>query len=370
MKCTIEHTNDQQQKAIIVGASLSGLMTGIALAKEGIHVTIVDKVDENRCGGSGLRVNGVTFGESKTEKLLKNIVSGGKSSVQLWSSIESRLREEAKREDLIDLHYNTRVMSLGQEHDNAWILTDQGNKICGDILIGADGHNSQVRRYIAPHKPHATYAGYMGWIASISEDDLPEHLRLNNNYDGPMVDMFESIDGFKFGSIIERVDDSFEGRRIGCTWYDNKRSDLLRSLGCVDGMVVRHSLNGSDIPEQTLNELAEQASHWPEPWSTTALYAIQKRTLIGIPIKEYVPDFLVKGRVALVGDAAHVPAPVTASGFNESLQDAVALGKCVEQGIKGHEAIQALKKYESLRLEKVRKMVKSGQFYSVTFGRP
>lgn len=372
MKNTYENKKDQNGTAVIVGASLSGLMAGIALAQEGVHVTIVEKVGENRLGGSGLRVNGGTFGQSKTEKLLKHLVSGGKSSIQLWSSIESRLRTEAKRDVNIDLRYDTRVVALEQDDDAVWVVTDHGEMIRGDILIGADGHNSNVRGHIAPHKPHATYAGYMGWIASMSEDDLPEHLRPSYDYDGAAVEMFDSFNGFKFGSIIEREEGSskFGSRRIGCTWYDNNQSDLLRRLGCVEGMVVRHSLNGTDIPEQTLNELAEQASNWPEPWRSAALYAIQTRTLIGIPIKEYVPDRLVKGRMMLVGDAAHVPAPVTASGFNESLQDAVVLGKCVAQGIQGQAAIQALAKYESLRLDEVRQMVQSGQFYSQSFGRP
>lgn len=370
MNNVMKNAEQQQAQAVIVGASLSGLMTGIALAQEGLHVTIVEKVEENRRGGSGLRVNGETFGQSKTEKLLKQLVSKGESSVQLWSSIESRLRAEVQSDSRIDLRYNMRVVALEQDEDKAWAITDNGQMIAGDILIGADGHNSQVRGYIAPHKPHATYAGYMGWIASMSEDDLPKPLP--SHYEGPAVEMFDSYNGFKFGSIIERDDSSSNAgsRRIGCTWYDNKRSDMLRALGCVDGMVVRHSLNGSDIPQQTLSELAEQASYWPEPWRSAALYAIQSQTLIGIPIKEYVPERLVKGRMALVGDAAHVPAPVTASGFNESLQDAVALGKCAAQGMQGQKAVQALAKYESLRLEKVRQMVQSGQFYSASFGRP
>jgi len=46
---------------------------------------------------------------------------------------------------------------------------------------------------------------------------------------------------------------------------------------------------------------------------------------------KYIPDRLVKGRVAIIGDAAYVPAPITAGGINESLEDAVALGKCVSK---------------------------------------
>lgn len=96
----------------------------------------------------------------------------------------------------------------------------------------------------------------------------------------------------------------------------------------------------------------------------------KNRRLTGIPIKEYIPDNLVKGRIAIVGDAAHVPAPITASGFNESLEDAVALGKCVSKSSQENAALKALNKYESMRLNKVRRMVQSGQSFSRSFGRP
>ncbi|QTD39794.1 hypothetical protein [Sporosarcina sp. Te-1] len=66
MKNVVENT-DPKGTAVVVGASLWGLMTGIAFAQEGIHVTIVEKVGENRIGGSGLRVDGGTIGRSKTE---------------------------------------------------------------------------------------------------------------------------------------------------------------------------------------------------------------------------------------------------------------------------------------------------------------
>jgi 2-polyprenyl-6-methoxyphenol hydroxylase-like FAD-dependent oxidoreductase len=46
-------------------------------------------------------------------------------------------------------------------------------------------------------------------------------------------------------------------------------------------------------------------------------------------IAEYVPDKLVKGRVALVGDAAHVPTPMTGSGFSASLHDAETLAAAI-----------------------------------------
>src|SRR5699024_8300469 len=93
----MEHLNqpNDQHTALIVGGSLSGLMTGIALAREGVAVTILEKVGEEQRQGSGLQVDGGGFDMSKTARLLRNLASGGKRSLQLWSSIESRLRAAA-----------------------------------------------------------------------------------------------------------------------------------------------------------------------------------------------------------------------------------------------------------------------------------
>ncbi len=171
-------------------------------------------------------------------------------SIQFWSSIESRLRSEAQDDSRIDLRYDTRVQTIHQDDDAAWVVTDKGETICGDILIGADGHRSVVRRHVAPHKPDATFAGYLVWLAAIHEKDLPKNVRPGNNV--PSVRMLNGLNGLFIGSIIEGKDGSFNSvnRRIGCTWYDNTQNDLLRRLGCVEGTVVQHSLHGPDIPEK------------------------------------------------------------------------------------------------------------------------
>ncbi|ULT54512.1 FAD-dependent monooxygenase [Neobacillus drentensis] len=73
--------------------------------------------------------------------------------------------------------------------------------------------------------------------------------------------------------------------------------------------------------------------------------------------------------LARAGDAAHLPTPLTASGFNASLQDAATLTECIEKGIKGSAASEALLEYESRRLKTARQIVQSGQSFSRSFGR-
>jgi 2-polyprenyl-6-methoxyphenol hydroxylase-like FAD-dependent oxidoreductase len=338
-----ESIQEANESAIIVGASLSGLMAGIALARAGLNVTILERAGAKPRSGAVLQVDSGDIDRTITAKVLRKLASGGIKSVEAWSSVQSRLRAEAEADPRIDLRYDTRVQTVNQDDDSAWVVTDKGETFHGDILIGADGHRSTVRRHVAPHKPDATFAGYLIWVAIVEENDIPEEHRPSRN--APMTTMPEGIGDFLLGSIVAGTDGSrtLGHRRLGWAWYDNTRNDLLRRLGCVEGNVVRHSLNAPDIPEQTLIELAEQASvRWTQPWLDATLHSIQTRNLTGIPIAEYFPDNLVKGRIAIVGDAAHLPTPLTASGFNASLQDAATLADCVAKGIQGTAAVEAL----------------------------
>ena len=362
---------DAGGSAVVVGASLSGLMTGIALSQAGLTVTIIERAGEERRSGAGLQVDSGELDRNKTAKFLRKLASGGVQSAEAWSSIELRLRREAKADPRIDLLYNTRIQTVGQDDEAAWVVTDKGETLHGDILIGADGYRSIVRRHVSPHKPDATFAGYLIWVAILGETDIPEEHR--PSLYAPKFTMPEGRGDFLLGSIVGAEEDGSHElgkRRLTWAWYDNTRNDLLRELGCVEGNVVKHSLYAADIPEQTLKKLAEQAAdRWPQPWLAATLYSIKTRNLIGIPITEYVPDNLVKGRIALVGDAAHVLTPITASGFNASLQDAAVLADCVSKGIQGPGAIETLLEYESHRLQKVRQLVQSGQSFSHSFGR-
>lgn len=351
--------------AIIVGGSLSGLMTAISLAEENIKVTVFEKTKEGSRTGAGLQVDGSSFYQSKTEKRLRNLASGGQSTIELWTSIEARLRKAAHQEENIDLHFHTKVKDIGQNKKEAWVKTENNESYYADILVGADGHRSFIRKEIAPEKPDADFAGYLVWMASVPEKELPKDSRPQPT--GGDVNIMNSPDGFLFGSMME---DHSGTMRVGTTWYDNSQTELLYRLGAVKDDVVQHTIDGEDLTEADLDRLLRKAEkNWPEPWRTATQHALRSRDFIGTPIKEYYPEKLVKGRLALIGDAAHVPAPITASGFNDSLIDAVELGECVKSGIDGVQAINALKDYEDRRLKKVQGMVRSGNSFSQSFGR-
>jgi hypothetical protein len=53
--------------------------------------------------------------------------------------------------------------------------------------------------------------------------------------------------------------------------------------------------------------------------------AIEHRAIFGTPLAEYLPEQLVAGRLALVGDAAHVASPMVGAGFSSGLEDGITL---------------------------------------------
>jgi 2-polyprenyl-6-methoxyphenol hydroxylase-like FAD-dependent oxidoreductase len=355
-------------KVIIVGASLSGLMTGIALANTGLKVTILERASDERRSGAALQVDSGETDISTTAKYLRRLTSGGNKFIEAWSSIETRLRNEAQANSQIDLRYNTRIQSVKQDDEAAWVISDKGETFSGDILIGADGYRSLVRRHVASHHPDATFAGYLIWVALVDEQNIPKQYRLGPN---PGVAMPNGIGDFLLGSHVAGADGSctIGQRRLGWAWFDNTENNLLRQLGCVKGNVVQHSLRGMDIPAETLDNLSKKAAQrWSQPWLAAIQHSIQTRNLIATPIAEYVPDVLVKGRIALVGDAAHLPTPLTASGFNASLEDAATLADCVAKEIQQGDVVEAVLQYQSRRLKVARQIVQSGQGFSRSFG--
>jgi 2-polyprenyl-6-methoxyphenol hydroxylase-like FAD-dependent oxidoreductase len=355
--------------AVIVGASLSGLMTGLALSHAGVDVTILERVGEFPRTGAALGW--------VDESLLDRITGRGRPGqgstacgfsapgVQTWTAVHARLRAAVDADPRIELRHRTCVQSVGQDAQSAWAVTSNHEVFRGDVVIGADGHRSVVRRSVSPEKPDATFAGYVLWIGLTDESAIPARHRWPRD-----LDILRSGDSYLFGYPLPGRDGSVVpgSRQVGWGWFDASRNDLLRETGCVVGSVVHHSLTAADIPEATFRQLAVEASDlWPALWRDAILDCIDRHAVIGTPIAEYVPDRLVNGRLALVGDAAHVPTPMTGSGFSASLDDAEAIAESVAAGVRGSELVQALRGYEEGRLSSVRAMVQSGQQFSRSF---
>jgi 2-polyprenyl-6-methoxyphenol hydroxylase-like FAD-dependent oxidoreductase len=350
---------DQAGDVVIVGASLGGLMTALALSRHGHAITLLERSNDTDRTGAALQV-----GHGLLERLTgrRHAPRALATGVQAWQAVHAGLHAAA-REAGVEIIQDARVEEVGQDEDGAWAITRDGRRFDGAVLIGADGYQSVVRRTVCPERPDAVFAGYLAWVGFAEEAALTARFPLNLEFleAGPYVML-----GFPLSASDGGLTPGH--RRVGWAWYDAGHNRILRETGAVEGSTVRHSLRPGDMPDSLFDELAELARrHWPSPWREAMLECIGRRAVLGTPVVEYVPDLLVRGRLALMGDAAHVATPMTGNGFATAADDALVLADYLDGEALHAEPIAALRSYEAARLHEVRANVQSGQRFSRNF---
>src|SRR5699024_8353460 len=150
----------------------------------------------------GLKVDSGGLELSKTARLLRKLASGGKSSVQLWSSIEKRLRNEVEKSSKINLIYHSRVESIDQNEDYASVMTEAGTHYKSDILISAEGYRSIVKQYISANNADPNYAGYIIWIIDSINDSIIAKKQDTSQLQ-TVAQMLSGLNGFMFASVLD-----------------------------------------------------------------------------------------------------------------------------------------------------------------------
>lgn len=348
-------TDSGSRHALVVGASLAGLMTALTLSRVGVAVSLLERSADTGRTGAALQP-GSTLLQRLTGQNGVPELDGNR--IQTWTAVHAHLRAAVERDPKITIHDGVGVEHIGQDADVAWAKAEDGRCFTGDLLIGADGYRSIVRQAVVPGKPDARFAGYVIWIGISRESDLQCTAPWPT---GTLYD--EACNYILLGSPIPAEDGTLRrgDRRLSWAMYDNSRNDLLRSHGAVVGDVVKRTLLPKDLPDELFTSFRREAGHWAEPWRSAILDCVERRAIIGTPIAEYLPDQLVNGRLCLVGDAAHVPTPMTGNGFAAPRDDAIALSEQLGEHVDFRKALGA---YEAARLPIVRRLVQSGQQFS------
>jgi len=350
-------------------------MTALTLSRVGVHVTLLERSGPDRSRGGGIfvsdglveRVTG--WGLAPGTPPVPTTLSGGMHS---WHTIFTALYAAAHQDPGITVVHHARAITADQDDAAAWVVADSGAVHRADIVIGADGHRSVVRAAVAPQHRHAAFAGYLVWIATIEERDLPERLRGHRTFDRNafLGDDTAMLLGGSFPG--EDGDSRRRHRTVGWAVYDNTHNDLLTRGGHVRDGVVHHSVAASEVPADLGQSLARLGrGRWSSTWTDLIQVSLDAGRVIGTPISEYVPEVLADGRLAIVGDAAHVATPMTGSGFTEALHDAETLAAAIV----AHptvtdgwlDAPRALESYAQRRLMAARNTVLSGQHFSHRF---
>lgn len=358
-----------QGSAIVVGGSIGGLTAAIALARTGVHTTVLECRDtfEGRGGiGVDYRMLCEATGENPDDTLA--YIFGYRRSTS-FNALYAWLADVGSRVDGLDMRLGVDVTKVYQDADKAYATTNS-DELSADILIGADGYRSIVRAEVNPDHLLTDYAGFMTWRGWIAESDLPQGTPL------PSDDLVsfgygrQMLVAFPLPGLNNR--DMAKGlRTIGFAWHDPTRTKLLEETGCVrDGKILR-GLEKDMFPPGLTEEMIDTTRRmWPTPWREAIVECFEQGIAFGTPIGNYRPEHLARGRIGLIGDAAHAVAPATGQGYNSSVEDAIALRDSARAGVAGDRGPATMAAYESLRLGPARDLVGWSQQWSRTYAGP
>ncbi len=233
-----------------------------------------------------------------------------------WDRIYRPLKDA-----LPDACYRAGARFAGLEQDAAGVTARfaDGTRERGDLLIGADGIYSAVRGDILPGcEPH--YAGYVAWRGALAESDLPPdiHAQLFDHF------TFCLPERELFLALPMPGRDAGE-RRFHWVWF--RAVDYERELPrlCTDAAGKCH---GVTIPPPLIRAevIAEVRQHARDVLAPQ-LATLVARTPLPLlqPIYDLAVPSMVKGRVALVGDAAFAARPHAGTGVTKAARDAECL---------------------------------------------
>ena len=305
---------------LIVGAGLVGLTAALACASTGAHVALLDRAPvaagkdgrASALSATSLRVFEnlgveiadhlqpirdmlVTEGDPNSPWRLhfEGDGDGGTLGALIENPVlKTALIKRVSENSAIHLFAPIAIQGFTEGPANITLETDQG-ALTASLVVAADGRNSVLRRKAGITNQRFDYDA-ASLVTTISHD-LPH-------------------DGLAWQRLIK-------GGALAVLPLTGKRSQIVWS-GPAKGIKAAEALSEPDF----LSLLSEKMDGYLGEMQCTA----PRRSY---PLRLQVSDGFSKGRIALVGDAAHIIHPLAGQGLNLGLRDAAALADGVKSAI-------------------------------------
>ena len=342
-------------RILIAGAGIGGVVAALALQQRGFEVEIFEQAAELRELGAGLRI--APNGSRVLQALglgaaIENIVAlATHREMRLFNTGEAwRVEDFAANAKRFGSPYwgvhrgdfhsvlvhalanrapgavrlGARAIGCEQNADGVTLLLEDGARVHGDALIGADGVHSLVRELLFG-SGRATFTGFMAWRGVVPMERLPERLRQRHMavWIGP------------HGHVVT---------------YPLRRGELLNFVTAIerdDWLIESWSQAGT----------VEECRHDLAAWHSDVLTIVEA---IDVPYKwamlgrEPLQHWSV-GRISLLGDACHPTLPFLAQGANMAIEDGMVLARCLE----AYQVPEALSRYQAARLDRTSRIVRA-----------
>jgi 2-polyprenyl-6-methoxyphenol hydroxylase-like FAD-dependent oxidoreductase len=341
----------QVTSAMIIGSGIAGSATALALHRAGIDATVFEAYDRpaddvggelmlapngvDALGvvgvaddiheiGSPIRRTVMTDGQGRPFGEFDHLPDLPPSRAVRRADLHRLLRERAEAAG-VRYAYGRRLVGAVDTPDGVTAHFADGSTATADVMIGADGIRSTVRRLIDPSAPAAEYTGMLGFGGAVRAPRLGEP---------GVMSLANGRDGF-FGHWI--------GSDGGVNWFSNITSD--------EPVTLSEARRVS--PERWLDRL--RRAHAGDVQAQEVLDRVRPEDVLPFGAIEILPPLPTwhRGRMVLVGDAAHAPSPVSGQGASLASESAVQLARCLRD-LPGVRA--AFATYEAMRRPRVEKI--------------
>ncbi|TZG28081.1 UbiH/UbiF/VisC/COQ6 family ubiquinone biosynthesis hydroxylase [Sphingomonas montanisoli] len=321
----------ERHDVIILGGGLVGLTLGIALARHGVAVAVVDPADPaatlaagfdgrasavasapwrmlqaigvaDRLVGKGCPIDTIRVQDGLSPEALMfepDAADGALGYMFENRDIRRALYETALGVDGLTLFMQRRPVNTERDLDGVRVTLDDGRVLAGSLLIGAEGRKSPTREAAGITIARWSY-NHVAMIASLAHE---------KPHDNVAWEIFYASGPF---ALLPLVDDEQGRHRTALVWTVSEK-DAPAMLG---------------LPDRAY--LAEADKRMGGIFGKTELISPRSAYPLGFHHAARITDT----RLALVGDAAHGIHPIAGQGVNLGYRDVAALTEVLVEGMR------------------------------------
>jgi 2-polyprenyl-6-methoxyphenol hydroxylase-like FAD-dependent oxidoreductase len=343
---TIQQGNPKNllvKSALVIGAGIGGITAAAALRRAGIEVVLCERSPTLRAAGFGLSLQSNAMNAFRTldlgidEELLRVGEHARSACYRRPDGSVMRRVDVAPMEAVLgapavvlarpDLHdvllaccgddlrveLGAEMLRFTETTDAVQVELADSRTLSADVLIGADGINSAIRSQLHGSEPPRS-GEFVCWLALAQ-------------FDHPAVAAGESVQ--YWGT----------GQRFGI-------SDLGKGRVYWWGTQTTTAELAADWPHGK-DDLLDRFADWA-PEITEIIAGTPEADILALPAQDRPPlSEWGRGRVTLLGDAAHPMLPSLGQGANAAIEDAIVLAHALATH---DDAETALRVYERSRI--------------------